>query len=368
MVSGWLGSAPILALFVLAAPHFTVGAPTAITTTGLHSRIEGRTKDATAIRRLGQTMSSSLRTPQKQRHGAATAAARKQVRDLPDLSDSVVWVTGASSGLGEALACQFASRGARVILSGRNTDQLKRVQSRCIREQQDADHTAAPTKLSTKLSRIAIETLPRVAEVVSWGGGGMERTSSCFLDCAHDDRASDPKHQEAEAIFGRIDTLVLCGGISTRGEIKDSSWKLHNKVLAVNHMSSVALSIPVAEGMAARGSGHIIHINSVQGKLGLPSRAAYAASKHASIGFFDSLRAEVANFGIRVTAVLPGYINTNLSKNAITASGAQYNKTDPSTAKGMNASTVAERLARLGEKHDIVWVVHRSTDPEERTR
>mmetsp|Transcript_43514 Transcript_43514/g.70022 ORF Transcript_43514/g.70022 Transcript_43514/m.70022 type:complete len:157 (-) Transcript_43514:88-558(-) len=121
-------------------------------------------------------------------------------------------------------------------------------------------------------------------------------------------------------------------------------------------MSSVALSIPVAEGMAARGSGHIIHINSVQGKLGLPSRAAYAASKHASIGFFDSLRAEVADFGIRVTAVLPGYINTNLSKNAITASGAQYNKTDPSTAKGMNASTVAERILKNAHARDEIII------------
>eukprot|EP00468_Gymnochlora_sp_CCMP2014_P012096 CAMPEP_0167745194 /NCGR_PEP_ID=MMETSP0110_2-20121227/3017_1 /TAXON_ID=629695 /ORGANISM="Gymnochlora sp., Strain CCMP2014" /LENGTH=321 /DNA_ID=CAMNT_0007629811 /DNA_START=131 /DNA_END=1093 /DNA_ORIENTATION=- len=230
-----------------------------------------------------------------------------------EIDGDVVWITGASSGLGEALAKEYASRGNLLILSGRNEKQLQRVRDECNRISPDKQ----PAILSFDLSE----------------------TSSL-----------DTVGRRALEMFGRVDELVLCGGVSSRGGVLNSTIDVQEKVMRINHFGSVALTSAVLPAMLERNTGRVVHINSVQGKLGLPYRSAYGASKHASLAFFDSLRAEVSGFGVHVLSVQPGYIRTNLSTNAFTGSGAAYGKMDETTATGMDPEVVAKKIVDASER------------------
>lgn len=145
------------------------------------------------------------------------------------------------------------------------------------------------------------------------------------------------------AIFGHIDILINNGGISNRGAVNETNVDVDIKVMLVNYFGTVALTkgkvivnccicvsnelfvlLAVLPTMLARGSGHVVAVSSVQGRIAIPNRSAYAASKHALQAFCDTLRAEVSSHGIKVTVVSPGYIQTKLSLNALTGSGQTY--------------------------------------------
>ncbi|GAB5362220.1 hypothetical protein AAMO2058_000779600 [Amorphochlora amoebiformis] len=228
-------------------------------------------------------------------------------------SGEVVWITGASSGLGASIARKVAEKLTpntknRLVLSGRNMRELKNIQSQCIEISPNSlEVDVVPFDLSDT------ESIPLIAEDI------VNR-------------------------YGGVDSMVLCGGVSSRGSIVNSTCQLQHKVMKINHLSSVALSLGVLPSMLEKKQGRIIHINSVQGRFALPFRGAYGASKHASTAFFDSLRAEVSGHGIQVSSFQPGYIRTNLSLNAFTSQGNAHGKMDESTAKGMSPEDVADMV------------------------
>src|SRR4051812_22915408 len=193
------------------------------------------------------------------------------------LADKVVWVTGASSGIGEALAYALSARGARLILSARREDVLRNVQANCANPKK---HFVQPLDMADPA-----EFAPTVKTVL--------------------DR------------FAAIDVLVHCAGISQRGTALDTELIVDRHLMEVNYFGPIALTKCVLPRMLERGTGHVVAVSSLLGKFAVPKRAAYSASKHALHGFFDALRGEVETQGIFVTLVCPGFVRTNASLNAL---------------------------------------------------
>jgi len=226
--------------------------------------------------------------------------------------NKVVWITGASSGIGEALAYAFAAEGAQLVLSARREEELQRVAKAC------ANAYVLPFDMLS------------VAE--------------------HADRVQDVINT-----YGRIDYLVLNAGISQRSFVKDTTFDVYRRLFEVNFFSIVSLTQAVLPIFSAQKSGVFVPIASVAGRISTPRRAAYGATKHALIGFFDSVRAEVFNDGIRVTTILPGYIKTNISLHAMNEKGEAYGKMDPNQAKGLDPNITAQKIlhAVLAEKNEF---------------
>jgi short-subunit dehydrogenase len=221
----------------------------------------------------------------------------------------VVWITGASSGIGEALAHAWARRGARLILSARNEGRLREVQAACAHPER---HLVLPLDLTDEA------TLgPAVATALA---------------------------------RGPVEVLVHCGGISQRSLAKDTAIEVDRRILETNFFGAVALTKAVLPSMLARKAGHFVVISSLVGKFGTPLRSGYSASKHALHGFFDSLRAETWRDGIRVTIVCPGFIRTALTLNAVTGDGSAQGTMDRAQEQGMAPEDCAERIVRGVEK------------------
>lgn len=221
-----------------------------------------------------------------------------------------VWITGASSGIGEALAHVWAARGARVILSARNEERLEEVRASLPRPE---THLVLPLDLTDEA------TLgPAVASALAWGSG--------------------------------IDVLVHCGGVSQRSLAKDTALAVDRLLLETNFFGAVALTKAVLPSMLARKAGHFVVISSLVGKFGTPLRSGYSASKHALHGFFDSLRAETWRDGIRVTLVCPGFIRTAVTLNALTGDGSPQGTMDRAQEQGMAPDVCAGRIVRAVEQ------------------
>jgi short-subunit dehydrogenase len=227
-----------------------------------------------------------------------------------------VWITGASSGIGEALAVAFHRAGARLILSARREDELKRVQAAC---------GGAPN------TQILPMDVSRVDELLSRTKAGLD-------------------------IFGGLDILVLNAGISQRALTRDSEESVYRRLMEVNFFGPEAMTRAVLPGMLAQKSGHFVVISSVAGKFGVPLRSGYSASKFALHGFYEALRAEEERNGIHVTLVCPGWIRTEISRSALKADGSAYSKVDTQLAQGMPAEECARQILRgvAGRKNEIV--------------
>lgn len=235
---------------------------------------------------------------------------------MPSFADRVVWITGASSGIGEALAVAFAQAGARLVLSARRLDALHRVAARC-----------APADVL-------------VLELDLAAGEAFEPATRAVLER-----------------FGRIDVMVHNAGISQRALVKDTVMDVHRRLMDVNYFGAVGLTRAVLPSMLAQGFGHFVVISSVAGKLGTPMRSAYCASKHALHGFFDCLRAEVSDAGLAVSLICPGYVNTDVSKNALTGTGAPTGVTGKDIAAGASAdATALQILAAVSARKSEVYV------------
>nr|XP_017529409.2 dehydrogenase/reductase SDR family member 7B isoform X1 [Manis javanica] len=156
--------------------------------------------------------------------------------------------------------------------------------------------------------------------------------------------------------FGCVDVLINNAGVSYRGAIVDTTMEVDKKVMETNYFGPVALTKALLPSMIKRRQGHIVAISSIQGKISIPFRSAYAASKHATQAFFDCLRAEMEQYEIKVTVISPSYIQTSLSLNAITADGSKYGVMDKTTAKGRSPVEVAQDvLAAVGrKKKDVI--------------
>jgi short-subunit dehydrogenase len=234
-----------------------------------------------------------------------------------NFQQKVVWITGSSSGIGEALATHLYQKGAHLILSARREDELKRVQ-------------------------LAL-------------GGNAKRVHVLPLDLTQPDGFSS-KAATALEMFGSIDIFLNSAGISQRSLVKDTLLSVDRQLMEVNYFGPVALTKAILPSMLMRKSGHIVIISSLVGKFGTPMRSGYAASKHALHGYFDSLRAEVRDEGIRVTLVCPGYINTDIILKSLTGDGQQYDKIDNVLIKGMPVTQCARIILRgiAAQKEEIL--------------
>jgi len=222
----------------------------------------------------------------------------------------VVWITGASSGIGEALAYALAATGAKLVLSARNEKRLDEVRLGC---PSPDSHLVLPLDL--------------------------ERSGD-FDSCA----------RTVHDRYGRIDVLVNNGGISQRSLAADTNMETVRRIMETDFFGAVALTRAVLPAMFRQNSGHIVVVSSLMGKFSTPLRSASAAAKHARHGFFNSLRAEVRDRGIKVAIVCPGFIHTNISVNALCGDGSCQGTMDDAQAKGMAAPVCAERIIQALEK------------------
>ncbi len=222
------------------------------------------------------------------------------------MSSQTVWITGASSGIGEALALRYAREGASLALSARRKDELERVAGLCRDAGLPADQV-----LVLPLDVTDWESLPAAVQAV--------------LDT-----------------FGAIDLLVNNAGVSQRSLCKDTDMAVYQKLMDVDVMGQIALTKAVLPHMLERGSGHLAVTASVAGKVGVPQRTGYCAAKHAVMGFFDALRAEVEGRGINVSTIVPGFIRTDISRNALAGDGSAFGKLDDNIAGGMDVTECAE--------------------------
>ena len=219
------------------------------------------------------------------------------------VAGKTIWITGASSGIGEALVYACAAQSANIILSARRTQELERVSA-----QAGANTYVLPLDL-----------------------------------CEPDTFAS--KTEEAINAFGHIDIIIHNGGISQRGSVMNTELSVYYRMMEVDFFSYVALTKALLPHFQQRRSGHFVVISSVMGKLGTPLRSGYAAAKHALHGFFDCLRAESAD-NINVTLICPGYVRTNVAVNALSATGEKHGKRDQEVAEGHPADQTAEQILR----------------------
>ena len=217
-----------------------------------------------------------------------------------------VWITGASSGIGEALALQFAAEGAKVTLSSRREDELNRVRELCLGKGLDAD---------------SVLVLP------------LDVTDHDAMPAAVD---------RVKNTFGGIDMLVNNAGISQRSLCVDTDMSVYRQLFEIDVLGQIALTKAVLPAMLEQGSGHITITSSVAGKIGAPKRTGYCAAKHAVMGFYDALRAEVSRHGLKVTTITPGYIRTNISVNALKGDGTEFGTVDDDIAGGMDVTRCAE--------------------------
>lgn len=234
-----------------------------------------------------------------------------------NFNDRVVWITGASSGIGEAAALAFAREGARLVLSSRRPEELERVRRTCARPD---DHVVIPLDLTRS------DTFPGlVADVL--------------------------------ARCGRIDVLVNNGGVSQRALAADARPEVERALMEVDYFGPVALTKAVLPSMRARRSGHVVVISSVMGYLGTPGRSTYAAAKHALHGYFDSLRAEVWREGLKVTLVCPGYVQTAVSANALGPRGEANGAANATPERGISVERCARAILRgVARQREEVYV------------
>ncbi|PSL06494.1 SDR family oxidoreductase [Cecembia rubra] len=220
------------------------------------------------------------------------------------MNHKVIWITGASSGIGQALAKAYDNLGFRIIISARNQEALEQIKNQ----------SKHPTN---------IYVLP--------------------LDLSDPD-SFPSKTKEAIKAFGKLDVLINNGGISQRSLAAETSIEVDRKIMEVNFFGTVCLTKELLPHFINNKGGHFVAISSLVGKFGTPFRSTYAASKHALHGFFDTLRAEHYRDNINVTIVCPGFIRTNVSVNALTGDGSPLNEMDEAQEKGMSPEQCAKQI------------------------
>ena len=218
------------------------------------------------------------------------------------MKDQIWWVTGASSGIGAALAKALAARGAKLILSGRNVAALDAVAADCGGE-----------ALVLPFEATDYAALPAVAD-------------------------------RAWAWQGRIDGLVNNAGISQRSLAIETDFSVYQQIIAVDLLAPIALTQQLLPRMVGAGGGQIVAISSVAGIAGVPLRSAYSAAKHGIIGYHDAIRAENAHLGLKVLVVAPGSVRTNVSRNALNADGSVRGTSDAAIENGLSPDDAAAQM------------------------
>lgn len=223
-----------------------------------------------------------------------------------------IWITGASSGIGEAIAMQLAMEGNALILSGRREAALQEVARRCI------------------------EIGAQSAEILAFDLANKQDYKPLVKDLWNSK--------------GPIASIYHCGGVSQRSLVSEGDSSLDERIMQINYFSAAGISKAILPLMKSNGGGQFIAISSLTGKFGFPYRSAYAASKHALHGFFESLYLEEWKNNIHVTIACPGRVRTDISKNALTAGGGQHGQMDPGQEKGISAEKCASRIIEAAKK------------------
>ena len=225
--------------------------------------------------------------------------------------NKVVWVTGASSGIGEGITRLLAEKGALLILSARKLDTLEKVRASLTSKDK---HLCLPLDLedSSNFTVLVEQIIQR---------------------------------------FGRIDILFNNGGLSQRSTVKDTPLEVDRRIMEINYFGNIALTKAVLPHMLKNRGGHIVVMSSIAGKFGFFLRSAYSSSKHALHGFYESLLLEEMDNGLKVTIACPGKINTNISVNALNESGHKHGVMDHNQATGMSVEECIEILLEAVEKN-----------------
>ncbi|MFN8322333.1 MAG: SDR family oxidoreductase [Chitinophagales bacterium] len=226
--------------------------------------------------------------------------------------NKVVWITGASSGIGEALAYAFAKRKVKLILSARRTDELERVKKNC--------------------------NLPE------------ENIMLLTMDVSKYNEAEE-KANLVLARFQRVDILINNAGLSHWSKIKDMTMEVLKQIIDTNFMGNAALTKALLPSMLNNKQGNIVVISSILGKIVTHKQAAYNASKHALHGFYDTLRAEYSGNGIKALLVCPGFVNTNVAKNSLDRNGQPIGKNNKMIEGGLSPDYVAEQILNAIERN-----------------
>lgn len=229
---------------------------------------------------------------------------------MSKIDGKIVWITGASSGIGEALSYALDKRNCKLILSARRENELKKVKQNCTHQEN-------------------IKILP--------------------LDLANTE-SLNVKVSEAINAFSMIDILINNAGLSQRSKIIDTQLSVYKKLMDINYLGTVALSKALLPHFIANKNGQFATVTSLMGKFGGPYRSGYCGAKHALHGFFDVLRQEHEADGISVTLICPGYVRTNVDKNALTADGSAQNKHDEENQNGLKVYEFAQKMIRSIER------------------
>ena len=227
-------------------------------------------------------------------------------KNLMKNTNKIVWITGASSGIGAELAKIYSHRGIKLILSSRNVRALERVKSECYYPE---NIKILPTDLN-------------------------------------DFYAAPALVKKAYNIFGRIDILINNAGVSQRSLIVDTQFDVLKKLIEINYLGTVALSRALLPFFFKLGFGHYVALSSVLGNYGSPFRSGYSAAKHALHGFFDVMRMEHQKDNINVTIICPGFVRTPIAMNSLMGDGSVLGVDDLATRKGLKVEDFARKMVR----------------------
>lgn len=227
-----------------------------------------------------------------------------------DFNNKVVWITGASSGIGRGLAMQLSKYNCKLILSNRKESKLIQVKNNC--------------------------EYPENIAILTFDLSNHENMEMVV--------------DSALGFFGKIDILINNAGISQRSLIVDTDIHVDKKLMEVDYLGTVALSKALLPFFIKNQSGHYVVVSSLMGKFSSPYRSGYCGAKHALHGFFDALRMEHEKDNIKVTIICPGFVNTDIAKNALTADGSKQNTQDEATANGLSVADFCKRMIKAIEK------------------
>ncbi len=233
------------------------------------------------------------------------------------IKNKTVWITGASSGIGKALALACArEQAANIIISARRESELQKVKEACLVHHINCGIVLLDLSDPTSITKAV---------------------------------------QSVKTKFNHIDILIHNGGISQRALVKDADIAVDRRIMEVNFFGAVQLTKQVLPLMMQQSQSHIAVISSVVGKFGFPLRSAYAASKHALHGFFDSLRLEMVKYNLGITMICPGRVKTDIAEHALTADGSPHKQSDKAIRKGMDTEKCARKIIKAikQNKHEV---------------
>lgn len=217
-----------------------------------------------------------------------------------------IWITGASSGIGAALAVELSAQGHHLLLSSRRVEELKKVRESC--------------------------TYPECVQILTMD---ME-----------DPESHQAMADQAWSLMSGVDVVIHNAGVSQRSLAHETDWRVDERLMRINYLGTVSLTKALLGRMLDRGRGHFVVVTSLTGVIPSPYRSGYSASKHALHGFFDSLRAELEDQGISVTIIAPGFVQTQVSVNALTGDGTSLGVMDDAQARGISAQRCAAEIVQ----------------------